>query len=1450
MPTTIIPITSGTSNAGSNSLLNAILLANSQPAGDTVIIQLGTSVTLADVLPALTRGVIIDGQGLYSINGAGLYQGFLAYSGDIIFRNVTLTNMVATGGAGGSGAAGGGGGMGAGGALFVGPTANVTLENVTFSSDSAVGGAGGAGTAALIGAGGTGGGGGGGGGLGGAGGAAEVNNSFSGGGGGGGVGTSATGAPGTGGNGGTGIVVGADPGGSVNSGIGGAYGGGGGTQSGRSAGGGGVGGHDFSLGSSIDGSGGYGGGGGGAASGANGGDPYIYEGRNGGYGGGGGGGNGLSSNGSGGFGGGAGGGVNGTLTTAGTGGGDTSSASGGGGAGFGGAVFVAAGGTLNISGTTSFSGGSVTGGAAGGVGAQAGSAAGTGLYVNGTVTNWTVTGTQALSDSIAGTGSLQVIGGGRLQLLADNSGYTGIVIVNTATLQLGDATHTATLNNNIALGSGGVLEFRQAGNSTSSAVFTGVGSIRNDSAATTTLTGNSASFAGTTTVTNGALQIGAGGTTGTLGGTISLQRGTFTLAPELIFNRSNDLTLGSQVSADAYSQTLKTGAGNLILAGYNVFGGGIEVAQGALVTRNAAGLSGTVTVDTGARFVVDTVSNDIVFNGITQGVGSIEKISAGLAQVNYLSATGGTTVSAGTLRTGSNTTAPTISGNVGVASGATFEIYTNVGGAGTTAAQGISGAGTLSKTGAFAASFTSVAMTGGVSASAGTLDVGSNASVGSLTVASGATVQTANNFTIASGGTLSGAGTISSTGATGVLALGNVQGYTGTLTTAGQTINASQAAAGSFAGTLTMSSGTGTLNFQNGTGGTIAGTLSAQTTVLTGQAATLTGTISGDTLRVQTAAGGGLTVRTGGTLTETNIVLDDSYLRFSRSDDVTLASTLTSVAGGTLQQAGTGTLTLTGANGGYTGTTQVLSGRLLVNGALGGTTTVSTGATLGGSGTLGAVTVSGSLAPGNSPGIISTGNLAFTAGATYAVQIAGTAAGAYDRTNVTGTVTLGGSTLTVETLSGFAPTSGTSFTIIDNDGTDAVVGTFAGLAQGGIITAGGYSFSINYAGGDGNDVVLLASAGAVRVFDTSSQESINNFAGGDYLLFTGAETARNIQVNWVASGDVVQITNPAGQSLLFSASALATSSQLGRVQFGDGSSLILGDDGNNTLAGRATSDVIYGGPGNDTIDGTQGGNDFFYGGLGLDSIVGGAGNDHLYGAAASALAGDGADTIIGGAGSDYIQGNAGDDSLLGGLGSDRIFGGNGNDRIFGEDGNDTVNGNLGNDVIDGGAGNDFLRGGQGDDSILGSDGNDQLFGDLGNDTLVGGVGLDILTGGDGADLFVFGAADAAPGTGALAGFYDTIADFQVGLDRIQLGFAVAGDGYLRQGDGAAFSSVSAAQTYAQQLMDNHTGTNEVAAVGVGADTYLFFSGAGGATIDSTIKLIGLTPAALSMSSFA
>lgn len=90
--------------------------------------------------------------------------------------------------------------------------------------------------------------------------------------------------------------------------------------------------------------------------------------------------------------------------------------------------------------------------------------------------------------------------------------------------------------------------------------------------------------------------------------------------------------------------------------------------------------------------------------------------------------------------------------------------------------------------------------------------------------------------------------------------------------------------------------------------------------------------------------------------------------------------------------------------------------------------------------------------------------------------------------------------------------------------------------------------------------------------------------------------------------------------------------------------------------------------------------------------------------------------------------------------------------------NDVINAQAGNDVIYGLSGDDILRGGAGNDRLFGGLGNDSLFGDDGDDWLDGGLGDDLLYGGAGRDTFVIGRRSGT----------DTIADFEVGVDRIAL----------------------------------------------------------------------------------
>ena len=183
------------------------------------------------------------------------------------------------------------------------------------------------------------------------------------------------------------------------------------------------------------------------------------------------------------------------------------------------------------------------------------------------------------------------------------------------------------------------------------------------------------------------------------------------------------------------------------------------------------------------------------------------------------------------------------------------------------------------------------------------------------------------------------------------------------------------------------------------------------------------------------------------------------------------------ISGGPVTKTSSGTAVLTGTET-YTGGTTVAAGSLIVNGSLSNSSTVSISATgtLGGSGTVGPVNNAGVVSPGSpgTPGTLSAGNLTLGPG-NLVLDLSNTAADSVSATtaNITG-ATL---SLNVGTV-----TPGESFTILSLAGTSGGrTGTFVGLdgtPGNNTITAGGTTFTINYAGGDGNDITLTAAGGA------------------------------------------------------------------------------------------------------------------------------------------------------------------------------------------------------------------------------------------------------------------------------------------------------------------------------------------------------------------------------------
>ena len=142
-----------------------------------------------------------------------------------------------------------------------------------------------------------------------------------------------------------------------------------------------------------------------------------------------------------------------------------------------------------------------------------------------------------------------------------------------------------------------------------------------------------------------------------------------------------------------------------------------------------------------------------------------------------------------------------------------------------------------------------------------------------------------------------------------------------------------------------------------------------------------------------------------------------------------------------------------------------------------GYTTVYSGGVLKGNGIVGELTVNtgGRLAPGNSPGCLTSGNL--TLAGTYDVELAGaTRCSQYDSMTVNGTVDLTDSTLNLIHFNNYRPALNSVYEIIQNDGSDAITGTFTGVAEGGAVVLDGYTYTVSYVGGTGNDVTLTVTA--------------------------------------------------------------------------------------------------------------------------------------------------------------------------------------------------------------------------------------------------------------------------------------------------------------------------------------------------------------------------------------
>ena len=280
---------------------------------------------------------------------------------------------------------------------------------------------------------------------------------------------------------------------------------------------------------------------------------------------------------------------------------------------------------------------------------------------------------------ITQTGSVQQLGAGTTILTGANT-YTGGTTISAGTLQLGNGGTMGSITGNVL--DDGVLAFNRSDILTFNGVISGTGSVRQDGAGTTILTGIN-SYAGGTAINAGTLQVSSDANLGAAAGPLSFNNGTLRTTANITSVRAATLVGAGTVLTDGgTSFTLsgvvsgvgglaKSGTGTLILTAANGYAGGTTISGGTLALGNG-GTSGSIlgNVTNNGSLVFDR-SDNIGFGGLVSGTGSVTQKGAGVVTLTGNNSYAGiTAVNAGTLLINGDQSAAT--GLTSIASGATL----------------------------------------------------------------------------------------------------------------------------------------------------------------------------------------------------------------------------------------------------------------------------------------------------------------------------------------------------------------------------------------------------------------------------------------------------------------------------------------------------------------------------------------------------------------------------------------------------------------------------------------------------------------------------------------------------------------------------------------------------------------------------------------------------------
>ena len=418
--------------------------------------------------------------------------------------------------------------------------------------------------------------------------------------------------------------------------------------------------------------------------------------------------------------------------------------------------------------------------------------------------------------------SLEVATSGTLTLTGANT-YTGVTIIcDCATLQIGNGGTTGSITSDVV--NNGTLIFNRSNTYRfDHLIEDGIGSSGKvvQAGTGTTIFSADQAYTGGTVINAGTLQVGVGGTTGSVRGIVTINAGgAFAVDRSDLYYLPNVLT--------GAGRFIQRGSGTTILGDFVSYTGGTVIEAGTLQVGSGGseGKLGTGAIVNNGALVIDRRGTVTIADAMT-GSGSF-KTTGGTDGTGTIVVTGafghrgGTTIAAGTLQIGNGGATGSLAGDVANAGRLVFNR------SGTTEADGaMSGTGSLELLGGGTLILTgAVNHGGGTAITAGTLQIGKGGTTGSIggNIDNAGTLAFNRADTLVVEGVISGTGHISQIGPGRTVLSGNSSGFAGTTTVEAGTL----AVNGTLGGPVTVASGgalggTGTVGATTvGAGGALA----------------------------------------------------------------------------------------------------------------------------------------------------------------------------------------------------------------------------------------------------------------------------------------------------------------------------------------------------------------------------------------------------------------------------------------------------------------------------------------------------------------------------------------------------------------------------------------------------------------------------------------------------